>query len=543
MLDGLENQGPMPIANHHPPQNSDSSSGETVLERMIKRIGRTNEFPAISKYLIEINRKLTSNPETSNASELANVILKDYALTNKMLKLVNSAFYGLAAGKVTTVTRAVVVLGYENVRLAALSLVLFEHIKGKSNTADMKDTLVSSFWQGLMARDIAQLDGRIDPEEAFICAMMSQLGKLLMIRFLPDEYRGICQRMTNHGESEAQAAKKSCGVTYEALGQAVAEQWNFPSQLTDSMQILKDDDLQNKKRPPDGLGAVCSFTKELAAVVQKKRTTDKRRSIHQLLKRYESCVDLSKDQLKILVKASSEKIKKHTRALNFKVGKSRFIDALATAYQTPKSVPEKRPSDGSPSTAGYQLGDGQDPNSPLTVLATPNSKDIIMEGIQEISEAMLAENDINDVVVMSLEIFYRSLGFQRAIMFIRENSGNKMRARFGYGDDSKGLIQRVEFSINGSQDLFKLSMQVGKDLIVADTSDPKINHLIPQWYRRLIDAPAFMLLPVRLQNVCIAALYADRDANGQPITKTEHRHLSMLRNQLILAFKYQRAGR
>lgn len=119
----------MPSAKQESTPTPTASSGQTVLERMINRIGRTDEFPAISRYLAEINQKLASNPETSNASELANVILKDYALTNKMLKLVNSAFYGLTAGKVTTVTRAVVVLGYENIRLATLSLVLFEHFK------------------------------------------------------------------------------------------------------------------------------------------------------------------------------------------------------------------------------------------------------------------------------------------------------------------------------------------------------------------------------------------------------------------------------
>jgi HD-like signal output (HDOD) protein len=97
------------------------------LEKVLRRIRRTKDFPTISKFVIEINRKLAENTIHSSASELANFILKDYALTNKLLKLVNSAFYGFVSGKVTTVTRAVVVLGYDNVRLAAASLLLFDH--------------------------------------------------------------------------------------------------------------------------------------------------------------------------------------------------------------------------------------------------------------------------------------------------------------------------------------------------------------------------------------------------------------------------------
>jgi len=198
---------------------------------MLKRIRRSEEFPSISKYLVEINRKLSAYRDTSDASDLANVILNDYALTNKLLKLVNSAFYGLAAGKVTTVTRAVVVLGYENVRLATVSLALFEHFQSKSHTADLKEALIISFWSGVLAREIAKMDDAVDPEEAFLCALLSQLGKLVMIYYLPGEYRKIADWMGAHGQGEAKAVKAACGVTYEALGKAVAGQWNFPPQI------------------------------------------------------------------------------------------------------------------------------------------------------------------------------------------------------------------------------------------------------------------------------------------------------------------------
>ena len=62
------------------------NSVETPLAKMLKRIRRSEEFPSISKYLVEINRKLSAYRDTSDASDLANVILNDYALTNKLLK-------------------------------------------------------------------------------------------------------------------------------------------------------------------------------------------------------------------------------------------------------------------------------------------------------------------------------------------------------------------------------------------------------------------------------------------------------------------------
>jgi HD-like signal output (HDOD) protein len=509
---------------------------------MINRIGRTDEFPAISKYLVEINQKLAANPETSNASELANVILKDYALTNKMLKLVNSAFYGLTAGKVTTVTRAVVILGYENIRLATLSLVLFEHLNNKSNAAALKEAMVGSFWLGLMARDIAKMDGLIDPEEAFVCAMMSQLGKLLMIHYMPKEYKQICDRMAKHHESETRAAKMACRVTYEDLGKAVAEQWNFPGQLGDCMEILDKDTLQNRKKPPSRMVALCSFTRELAAIIQDNEHPSKEFALQKLLKRYKGNVRISKKQLKALIQDSVLKIRRHIMALKLDIEKSRFIDSLASFYLTEETtfvLTEQPVKQQESAGASFQLSDEQDLKQTPSMRDAPEPKDIIMEGIQEISEAMLADNDINDVVVMSLEVLYRALGFQRALMFIREKKQPKMKVRFGYGDNYRHLVRNIEFAIGGNLDLFNISIKVGKDLIVTDARDPKLTHLIPRWYRQGIDAPAFLFLPVMFQNACIAAFYADRDNSGKLISSTEHHHLSMLRNQLVLAFKYQ----
>lgn len=81
------------------PSKTNKTTAETDLERTVKRIRQSEEFPSIFKYLVEINQKLSACQDASDASDLANVILNDYALTNKLLKPVNSAYYRLAAGK------------------------------------------------------------------------------------------------------------------------------------------------------------------------------------------------------------------------------------------------------------------------------------------------------------------------------------------------------------------------------------------------------------------------------------------------------------
>ena len=528
------------------PQNAQGSKKiqpeESALDNILKHISRNHDFPSISKYLIEINSKLSANPDTSNASELANVILKDYALTNKLLKLVNSAFYGFIAGKVTTVTRAVIILGFENIRMATLSLVLFEHFKTKSNVADLKEVVISSFWAGVIARDIAKMGDDVDPEEAFVCAMMNQLGKLLMIYYEPDKYRKICDRMLTHGENETKAAKRACGVTYDELGMAVAKQWSFPSTIRDSMPVLTKTELDDKKNPPNKLWALSSFVKELGNIIRSKELHDPNQAIKDLIERYQKRVKISKGQLKTLVKESLEKAKKHAAAMNISIKKSNFLNQLATLNHPDHRQPELPLSDNISDqtlSESFQLT-GQDDinvNSNPTAIKAP--KDIIMAGVQEISEAMMSDLDVNEVALMSLEVLYRALKFHRALMFIREGDGKMMGARYGYGHSVTQLINKIRFKTAPDRDLFGLSIKAGKDLIVADAYDPKLNQLIPAWYRKSIDAPAFIFLPVMFKNICIGAFYADRDKDGAPITEIEHRHLSILRNQLILAIKYR----
>jgi HD-like signal output (HDOD) protein len=525
-----------------------SGHGETALDRLLHRIRLTEEFPSISKYVIELNKKLAANPESSNATDLANVIVNDHGLTSKLLKMVNSAYYGLAGGKVSTVTRAVVVLGYENVRLATLSLTLFEHFKGRANAKKLKEAVVSSFWSGMMARELASMDGRVDPEEAFVCAMMSQLGRLVLIHYLPKEYQAILTTMEEREVSEAKAVKAVCGTTYDEVGLAVAKQWNFPSQICDAMQPLTQTELKNKKTPPDKLRVITSFMKTMNEMVYDDYSLVDTKRLQGLIENFEPTISISTKKLKSLIKDSLENVNEHALALSLNVSQNEFLDRLVTLYD-PKKQPEKRENNKRKEDLateivanGYQLKDENQLQNSVRIPETRNPSDILMEGVQELSQIMMTDYEVDTIAMMSLEIFYRALDFQRVLMFIKDKGSLQMLARFGYGDHCRRLISNIGFPINPSKDLFNLSLQVGKDLIVEDSNDAKLDHLIPSWYREHIDAPSFVFLPIAYQNVSIGALYGDRDSKGLPLSETEHRYVSMLRNQFVLSIKYLQKG-
>lgn len=533
------------------PVSRAKKKAEAPLVTLLNRIRHNDEFPSISKYIAEINKKLSTHPDDCDASELANVILNDYGLTSKLLRLANSVHYAFAAGKVTTVTRAVVVLGYEYVRMATISLSLFEHFKNKAFADELKEEVICSFWSGILARDMAALEKQIDPEEAFVCAMLSRFGKLVMIRYLPDEYRKIISWMNRHNCSETKAVKSACGITYEELGKAVALQWNFPPQICNELQSLTKFDLQKKNQLHSKLSVLTGFVKELVKLIQHEglrnndpSSQDMDKALQELLNRFKAVINISKAQLVTLIKASVDKVRHHAQAMDFNIANSFFFNQLLGVVTPPEE--KQRAELTQPAvlaSASFRLADTMDLKTGVHGQVAANPTDLIMDGVQEISQAMMADYDLNDIALMSLEILYRSLGFERALMFIRDGRSNRMDVRFGYGHHYQSLIRSVGFKVQEAKDLFNLSVRVGKDLIMTDSSDPKISHLIPEWYRRHIDAPAFIFLPIIVQKVAIGALYADRKTIGQPISDIEHRHLSMLRNQLVLATRYRQGTR
>ena len=144
-------------------ESSDNKTSSAV-DFLLRRMKRKQDFPAISTHITEINQK-TSGANKSSANELSNVILKDYALTTKLIRMVNSSFFGQFGGEITTVSRAVVILGYEQVRAAVLSIILFEHLQNNEQASELKNAAYTALMSGIIAREKAKMMKSINPDD------------------------------------------------------------------------------------------------------------------------------------------------------------------------------------------------------------------------------------------------------------------------------------------------------------------------------------------------------------------------------------------
>jgi HD-like signal output (HDOD) protein len=299
----------------------------STVDFLLRRMKHKSDFPAFSKYLIEIN-KLASAESQASASELANLILRDYSLTTKLLKLVNSAFYGSYGGGITSVSQAVLVLGFEQVRIAATSLMLFTHLQKKSKSAALSDALLLSFMSGILARDIAARLGNLDKEEACICSMFRNLGKHLTIYYFAEEFVEIQDLTRRRGIDESTAARSILGISYSELALSVAASWKFPDKIIYAMRDSRDPSGQEPDPDLEILRQLSMFANELSHLASTTPRDEKEQALNAIATHFKAAFPIPIEELVTVLDLAIEKVRHYAEIVDISLARSGCMKSL-----------------------------------------------------------------------------------------------------------------------------------------------------------------------------------------------------------------------
>jgi len=203
-------------------------------ERLLRIIeDELQDLPPLPAVIVRVMQTI-SDPTTS-ASDLNRLISADQALASKVLRLVNSSYYGFPR-KIATITNAVVILGFNTVRNLTTSLGVFNAFDGQGQkTALDRD----AFWAHSMATAVAagviarrKGIGAKSVEEVFIGGLMHDIGKLFLDQYFPDQYAIAVKLAVAARISIWEAEKTALGVGHALVGKRIAEKWNLPHSLT-----------------------------------------------------------------------------------------------------------------------------------------------------------------------------------------------------------------------------------------------------------------------------------------------------------------------
>lgn len=503
------------------------------LERVLRRLDAASGFPTLSTTISDVNRVVTS--DSHNAQQITQVILRDVSLTTKLLQVVNSAVYGQYGGRIRTVSRAVLILGCEAVRNAAMTLMMLEFSKGRPQERSLQDELIGAFFAGVLSKALCQRLGMPNAEEAVICTMCQNLGKLLVTFFLYDESRKV-RALMEEGLSEEQASEQVLGISFRNLGVGVARHWNFPDRLVEGMQSLTARDMTPPSSDAGRLRVAANLANDLYVTALHTSQEDKSTALQALSRRYSAAVKLDAKELLSAIDQALKEMAERSTTVNLPTAGSPALNAVRVWTG---GVPED-------DAAEVDCAASDDPlmkdAAALDALenddgAAADAQRIIAAGIRDVTEALTADFALNDVLRMVLETMHRGFGFSRTMIFIRDARLNSMRARFGFGTEIERCIPQCEFPLAFTPDVFHISLEKGVDIVIEDSHADNIVQRIPSWLNRVVAPKSFLLLPIALKSAAIGLLYADSDREGIKLSAEQLGSLRTLRSQVVLAFK------
>jgi transcriptional regulator with GAF, ATPase, and Fis domain len=160
-------------------------------------------------------------------------------------------------------------------------------------------------------------------------------------------------------------------------------------------------------------------------------------------------------------------------------------------------------------------------------------------GIQDITNAMVDEVKLSDLLRMILETMYRAMDFQRIIFCMRDPKTEALTGRFGLGKDVESLVKIFSVTLKTTTpDLFTAVCTKGADAMISDATEAQIAGRLPVWYRKAVNAPTFLLLPVHIKGRPFGLIYADKaEKGGLELDQKELSLLQTLRNQAVMAFR------
>lgn len=195
-----------------------------------QRIDVVNELFSLPDAVIKINA-LVRDPDT-NAGDIAGAISSEVAMSAKVLKLVNSSFYGFSR-RVTSINYAVVILGFNTIRNLVMSVFMASQCHSLVPGFDTKEFWRYSINCAVATEHIAKMTGYPQPEDAFMAGMMNKIGLVVMSQYWPDELATVVAAAASKGVLLLDVENELLGYDHYSIGAALMDRWNLPEEISD----------------------------------------------------------------------------------------------------------------------------------------------------------------------------------------------------------------------------------------------------------------------------------------------------------------------
>lgn len=478
-------------------------NADKTMDLLWTRVRQRGDLPGFSKVIGAIIGAMRGDDDREFS--MTKTVLQDPALTQKVLRLANSAMYSVFGQGINTVSKAVIVLGTEAIGHLALGLKLIDGLSGASAGSDeARAEMEKAVLAGHIARQVASSASTRDAEEAVVCSMLHSLGRMMTAFYLPERWQMVQARLGQAGGDEKIAAHEVLGLGFDDIGRRAARQWGLPAGLIETLQDV----------PPKSCGEPLDHNDWLAAV----STLSSR------------CADAlcaadgpAEDELAKLAESYADmlglEVPQVLAAVNI-AQRAAEEEETAVLRVPRRSIERAEPEIGKPADAAQ----------------------VLARGVADIRGALGSSSAIQ-IMTMGLETVYQGLRFSRAAVFLRHPAEQVYAAQMSFGEGIQEQMSQLVFGDAYQPDVFHAALANDKMIFVENARDPAFLAKLPRWWKDAFPSSrSFMVLPLTVSRRPAGFIYGDWDMECPParIEQAEIAPLNDLRMLVTRAMEQQR---
>ena len=484
--------------------NKEPVSAEKTMELLWSRVRQRGDLPGFSKVVSAIIGAMRGDDDRE--FNMTRTVLQDPALTQKVLRLANSAMYSVFGQGINTVSKAVIVLGTEAIGHLALGLKLVDGLSAASSeSANARAEMEKSVLAGHIARQMASSASTRDAEEAVVCSMLHSLGRMMTTFYLADRWQLVQEHSARTGLDENTAAREILGLGLDDIGRGAARQWGLPAAVVETLQDMPPKPVGEPLDHKDWLAAISTVSSR-CAVVLTSEDGEIDAKLAALASSYADMLGLETEQMLSAVD-TAQKTAANEDAVVVRVPRRSIADAKPVEAAPLQPV-------GKPADAAARLA----------------------RGVNDMRDAQHSASS-GQIMTMALETVYQGLGFSRTIVFLRNQERSQYIANMCFGDGVQELLPQLVFGDAYQPDVFHASLANDKMIFVENAQNPAFVSKVPRWWKdALPTVRSFMVLPLTLNRHPVGFIYGDWDMT-KPASRIEQAEIAPLNELRTLVMR------
>ena len=480
-----------------------------TLGEILQMLRQSNSIPALDENVAQLCR-MTGNRDTA-ATDLTLVVMRDAAITSRLLAVANSAIYRVRT-PVKTVSAAVILLGFERVQQLALGLTLFNKHAGNIRDKELYRLLVCAYCTGNLAMHLARTMGDETPEELFVSGLLRQLPRLILANGFPDLYRQMDHLVVSGKCDVDHACKQVFGVRFEEIEQALAKHWNMADPAKDGAPSATKSGAENRRRAvhlavdvsdllfgnraagPDVVGATAL---EIANLLRVKKLS---------LPDFVGASAAGDPNMYHFFNLNEQDLVMMTRIAEWgKVSSSEVANSLTANF---KKRPESAPAPDEPLEMAYFLS--------------------------ELMVSVRKRYAFNDVLMIAQEGIYRCIHPDFAIAAFLDRERKHLLGRLYAGSRSGIDASRYRVTLDSENILAAQNMRSADAIIAQVSSQPVLDddRLLAD-----LDIASVLLVPITAGAGSIGQLCLGRRADQPPFTSDDRLWMTAIAGHLGMSFE------